>query len=338
MKFGKKVWPKGTFPKQRSDGGFLNDNLSPNLDVYAKKIADDMHFTLIISGNDSVGNGKSTLATQIASYLTLKINELHGTNNKFQNNNVVWKARSLIDRSFELPKLSVILLDEGDDLTEHGMKDTARELKRYFRKCRQLNQILILILPSFFELPKFYALARSHCLINVKFHGEFERGVFDFYGPSSKKLLYLKGKREWNYSVAPRDFDGNFFGSYAFFPDCKKETELYHIKKHEDILQDGDEDLSVSKQLLYQKIDFFRKLHAAFPNILIKDMSKAFGISSSRATEYLKENFAISKSTQTQKPDFGHTYNNILVKDDDVGGSTEPLPIKIKEVLNEVKD
>ena len=92
----------------------------------------------------------------------------------------MFKGGDLAEKSFKLPPYSVVLLDESDDLKEHAMKDTTLKLKRYFRKCRQQNQILILITPSFFELSKFYALARSHCLINVKFYKDFRRGTFDF--------------------------------------------------------------------------------------------------------------------------------------------------------------
>jgi len=241
MKFLEEEYPKGTFPGQKSDGAYISKHLAENLDVYAERIVNDMHFLIIISGNDSVGNGKTTMATHIACYLTDKINKLHGTNNTFTSKNVALQAKQLVDQSFKNPQYSVNLLDEGDDLTTHGMKQAAVELKRYFRKCRQLNQILILIIPSFFELPKFYALARSHCLINVKFHGRFERGVFDFYGPNQKKKLYLRGKKEWNYDLATPDFNSGFFSQYTFFPNLLEETEEYKKKKYKDMVDDKDE-------------------------------------------------------------------------------------------------
>ena len=239
MKFAEEIFPKGSFPDQRTDGAYIDSKLAANLDMIAKKIAKDMHFLGIITGNDMVGNGKTTFMTQIGSYLTWKVNQLHGTKNTFTDKNLLMNTTDLAERSFELPPLSVICLDEGDDLTTHGMKELAVKLKRYFRKCRQLNQIIILILPSFFELPKFYALSRSHFLINVKFEGEYDRGYFHFYSPLSKKLLYLKGKRYWDYDAHSSDFDGRFFASYCFFPDLEGCKERYLKSKYQDMIDDS---------------------------------------------------------------------------------------------------
>jgi len=68
--------PKGFVPKNNKQyGAYINQTLADNLNVYAKQIVKDMHFLIIISGNDAVGNGKSTLATHVGAYLTNKINE-----------------------------------------------------------------------------------------------------------------------------------------------------------------------------------------------------------------------------------------------------------------------
>ena len=321
MKFAQKTFPKGTFPKQQKHGAYMNDYLASNLDTYAEKIADDMHFTLIIAGNDSVGNGKSTMATHVGCYLTWKANKEHKLKNTFKHENMVFKAKDLVETSFRLPKYSVIVLDEGDDLTEHSMKTIAKELKKYFRKCRQLNQILILILPMFFELPRFYALGRSHCLINVKFKRKFERGHFDFYGPNKKKELYLKGKREWNYNVIQPDFSGQFFASYCFFPNVNEEVKLYKYQKFRDMIDDNGDELSTKEQLKKQKINYFQRMHIYFPKLLIRDLCEALDISRKMGSEYLKEikkNLKISRMPKSKKWLADATYNNILNRDESI--------------------
>jgi len=309
MKFLEEEYPKGTFPGQKTDGAYISKHLAENLDVYAERIVNDMHFLIIISGNDSVGNGKTTMATHIACYLTDKINKLHGTNNTFTSKNVALQAKQLVNQSFENPQYSVNLLDEGDDLTTHGMKQAAVELKRYFRKCRQLNQILILIIPSFFELPKFYALARSHCLINVKFHGRFERGVFDFYGPNQKKKLYLRGKKEWNYDTATPDFNSGFFSQYTFFPNLIEETENYKKKKYQDMVDDKDEHegtltpVQVEAAMKAKLIRTFKKNNPGVTNIKLAEL---FDISERQISRYISEgygeNFEILKTASALAP------------------------------------
>lgn len=291
MKFAEELFPLGTFRKQQTAGAYIDETASENLNIIAKKVADDMHFLGIISGHDMVGNGKTTIATQYGSYLTWKINQLHGVNNSFTADNMVFKGLDLASRSFKLPKFSVLVLDEGDDLTTHGMKDLAVKLKRYFRKCRQLNQILILIIPSFFELPKFFALSRSQFLIDVKFEGEFERGYFGFYGLNSKKKLYLKGKRDWNYDVQKPDFKGRFFGDYCFFPDCEQETKKYKDKKYRDMVDDSNDDEVTNPKQIRREItsELFRSCYQNLNGITLNKLAIAFGISTRTANRFLAE-------------------------------------------------
>jgi hypothetical protein len=311
MKFLEVEYPKGTFPKQKTDGAYINETLANNLDTYARKIVNDMHFLIIISGNDAVGNGKTTLATHIAAYLTNKINELHGTTNTFTAKNVALNAKKLVKQSFQNPQYSIQLLDEGDDLTTHGMKQAAVELKRYFRKCRQLNQILIMIIPSFFELPRFYALARSHALINVKFHGEFDRGVFDFYGPKQKKKLYIKGKKDWDYDAAKPDFDGGFFSQYTFFPDIKKETLAYKKKKYDDMIEDAEEDHNQLSPLQIERMTMariFRMVKDGLPEITQKKLAEVFRISARTASKYSSEGYG--ENLKVEKSESALVRNN----------------------------
>lgn len=311
MKFAEKIFPLGTFPDQRTDGAYINQTLAENLNIYAKKIAKDMHFLGIITGNDSVGNGKSTFATQIGAYLTNRINEIHGINNTFTADNIHFNTTKLIKKSLSSPKLSVQMLDEGDDLTTHHAKELAVKLKRYFRKCRQLNQIVILILPSFFELPKFFALARSHFLINVSFEKEFERGFFKFYGPTNKKLLYLKGKKYWDYTAHPPSFDGVFFSSYCFFPNVEEQIKIYLKRKHEDIQDDAQfEEESMSKYDIEKelKINLFRQI-IDNTKILQKDLAVGFGVSERTATRWMNERN--DSYFRNQKMENGLTPSNI---------------------------
>ena len=325
MKYAEKIFPKGSFPDQRTDGGYIDGTLAKNLDIYAKKIVNDMHFLILITGNDSVGNGKSTLASHVGCYLTNKINELHGLNNTYTSENVNFKSIELVQNSHKHPKYSVQTLDEGDDLTQHSMKETMQNLKRYFRKCRQLNQIVILILPSFFELPKFFALSRSHCLLNVKFEGEFERGFFDFYGPTAKKLLYLKGKKEWDYSAHPKDFDGVFSQSYAFFPNLDDEIKKY--KKHK--RTDMEDDAQLKEELMTRHeierlhtIKLFRQA-VRRSKIKIMDLSQAFSITRRTATTWLSDDYTHLDGISREEMGNGRGNINYPVQGDDESGEEE---------------
>ncbi len=327
MKFAETIFPKGTFPRQKTDGYYLDRTLALNLDTYARKINDDMHFLILITGNDGVGNGKSTLSTHVASYLTWKINQLHGTTNTFTSENEFFNAKDLIGGSPKLPRMSVVSLDEGDDLTTHGMKQLAVRLKRYFRKCRQLNQIVILILPSFFELPKFFASSRSHCLINVKFKREFERGYFDYYSPRAKKYLYLRGKKDWDYSAYPSSFSGVFGEHYTFFPNVEEETKNYLKKKYQDMVDDAiDEEESkplhqIEKELT---IRLFKKLLDNL-DITQKDLCLGFGIAERTGVSWMSKVRGETPLDLIEGGEQKATYINIPIEEEDVGGENHTI-------------
>lgn len=222
------------FPEK---GGFYMDGiLKDNLDVMAKRIVDDMMFNLLVTGDGQVRVGKSVFAMQIGKYLTYKINETHKLNNEFDINNIVFKADELIDRAFQLKPYSVIVLDEGDDLAENYWSSLAKKLRRFFRKCGQLNLIFIMLLPDFFELSRSYAITRTTALVNVYFHGEFERGFFNFYNFSRKRELYNKGKKFGNYHSAKENFSGRFTNFYPI------DEKAYREKKRNDLELDNEEE------------------------------------------------------------------------------------------------
>lgn len=317
MKFAEEIFPKGIFPKQKTDGVYIDTALASNLDVYARKIVEDMHFLILITGNDNVGNGKSTMGTHVAAYLTWRINQLHGINNTYTCKNEFFSAERLIEGSSKLPKFSVVKLDEGDDLTTHGMKELAVRLKRYFRKCRQLNQVVILILPSFFELSKFFALSRSHCLINVKFQKEYERGYFDFYSPKAKKLLYLKGKKEWDYDACSPSFKGVFGEHYIFFPNIHKETKKYLRRKYDDMIADAKEQESISIHEVIKELNIilFRKVLRT-KKIFKKDLCKLFGVSERTGTRWMDDDHLYLDTVEKKDIGRGRNYNNIPIKEE----------------------
>lgn len=100
------------------------------------------------------------------------------------------------------------------------------------------NLYIGICLPSFFELEKYAAIHRSHFLIRV-YSVEGERGRFEFWGKEKKKLLYLKGKKAYDYKIVKPNFRGRF--TKDPFPFDEKE---YQDKKM-DAMESG---LDMSKE------------------------------------------------------------------------------------------
>jgi len=248
MKVCKKQFPMGSFKGQKSDGFHIDGYLAENINIYSKKIREDMQFLGVISSSTfEVRTGKSTLAQQLGSYYTEKVNEYHNLDLKFDMKNIVFSYKDLIKRAFELPKCSCLVLDEGDDMAEHYASKVAKELRKFFRKSGQLNLFIIIIMPDYFELRSSYAISRSNFLIDVKFEGEFERGFFEFYSFTQKKWLYIKGKKYRDWTLVDCSFRGRFIGLYTV------NKEEYLKAKDEDLKKWDEEEKGESKWVIKLK-------------------------------------------------------------------------------------
>lgn len=293
MKVLQDKYPLGSIKSQKTAGRYVDGILYENLSILAKAIVRDMTFlAFIFSSTLEVGTGKSVLASQIGEIWTALINELHKLDNKFDINNCVFKPADLIEKSFQVPKYSIIILDEWEDA--HYWSQLGTTLRQFFRKCRQLNLFILCIIPNFFQLPIGYAISRSVFAIDVRFERDFERGFFYFYNFDRKKNLYIKGKKQYNYQVAKPNFYGRFADGYAY--DDKK----YKAKKLEDTMEMGDK-IEVHNKYIIQR------------NILY-ELLKEKGVSQQQVADYMTNKGvnttrqAISKVIANSNP---RKYNNI---------------------------
>lgn len=231
-------FPNEKFPEK--SGFYMDDRLKLQIDVLLKNIMNDWDFTIIITGQGEVRVGKSMLAMQIGAYWTYQIWKKFGIVNPFNvENNFVFEGRRLIQQGNDLGvnhKYSALIFDEaGADLEGRKvMRGATQDVLDYFRECGQYNLLNILVLPEFFDLPRGIAITRSIFLLDVSYLADekaiFQRGYFDFYSRRSKKWLYLKGKRDLNYSCVNSDFGKNKGRFYRFYP---IDEEDYKMAKQE---------------------------------------------------------------------------------------------------------
>lgn len=220
----KKLFPKGSYPGQRSDGFYMDDLIKNQIDILLKNIQNDWDFTILITGGGEVRIGKSVLAMQIGAYWTYMVKKIYGKEVPFNvENNFVLDGRKLIEMGNKLGQnysFPCLIFDEaGADLEGRKvMTAMTQEVLDYYRECGQYNILNILVLPEFFDLPKGIAMSRSICLIDVYCttddEGIFHRGYFNFFSRRNKKQLWIKGKKELNYSAYKYNFHGRFYDMY----------------------------------------------------------------------------------------------------------------------------
>lgn len=307
MKVLEEKYPMGSLKRQKTAGRYIDGYLYENLEIMAEKIVDDMTFLLFIySSTLEVGTGKSVLASQIGEVWVDLVNKKHNQKIEFDMQNCVFKPKDLIERSFKLPKYSCIILDEWED--SHYWSELGMSLRQFFRKCRQLNLLIICIIPNFFQLPSSYAISRSIACIDVKFSGNFERGYFSFYSFKKKKDLYINGKRTQNYKVVAPDFSGRFADGYGF------NEKQYRYKKYQDMINSEKEEKKPSEKDI--KIKIFQQLYTNLDEISIKRLALGFGISERTGNRWLKHKFDTDK-------DITPDNINYLIKEGDDYGEKE---------------
>jgi hypothetical protein len=308
MKILENKYPLGSIPGQKTAGRYIDETLYENLKPLSQSIQDDMTFLgIIFSSTLENGTGKSALAQQIGEAYTDLVNQHQKTELDFNMRNVVFRPKELIERAFKVPKYSCVILDEWEDL--HYWSELGMTLRQFFRKCRQLNLFILIIIPNFFQMPMNYAISRSLFAIDVQFKTEpnkpFARGYFSFYNFKGKKELYIKGKKFQDYNVVKPNFSGRFLDGYAV-PD-----KVYRDAKYYDMIRNDEEKTLTEKEI---KVQIFKQLHINLTEISIKRLSEGFGISPRTAYRWLDEE--ISGREDDSSSDFDDkTPNNIILID-----------------------
>jgi len=270
MKILEKRYPLGTLPKQKTDGRYISSTLNENLKILAKNITKDMtYLSIITSSTLEVGTGKSVLTQQIAEAYLEHVKQFHDIDNRLTMKNLVFRPKDIIERAFQVPKYSVVICDEWED--NHYFSELGKTLRQFFRKCRQLNLFIMIIIPNFFQLPMSYAVSRSVFLIDVKFTGEFNRGYFSFYNFQKKKKLYIHGKKNQDYDLLKPNFTGRFVDGYVVDEDEYRKSKLKDLED-----QDGlEKKPEFNKKHIENEIVF--KLEKGLNNITNLQLLEALG-------------------------------------------------------------
>jgi len=218
----------------------MNALLKTQLDIMTNAVEYDSDMLILVDG-EIEGVGKSTLAQQIAYYFAWKA----GT--KFDINNILFNPSQVEQALTHAKKFSSFVWDEAyEGANKYRIMSTENQrLTRIFQKIRQKNLFLVVVMPSFFDLSKYYAVRRSWALIHCYYepqlnkaeideHSELDfglpvlqRGFFKFYTRPLKKKLYNKYKKIEDYSMVRGRFIGMFPPIYTIDKEAYKEKKAH---------------------------------------------------------------------------------------------------------------
>lgn len=192
-----KVWKNKeeiTINRNKLIDPIVKTELDKVINIVLKK---DRDWVTIVDGEEGVG--KSVLAQQIAKYL----------DPSFNLDNLVFTADEFIKRIKDpkVKKGTAIVLDEAFNAANarSSMSEVNRSMAGVATEMRQRNLFIIIVLPSFFDLDRYFALWRCKSLFHVYFTEKEDRRYIVF-PKTQKKYLYLSGKKHYNYTKPKSPF------------------------------------------------------------------------------------------------------------------------------------
>ena len=176
------------------------------LDIVKKRVlTKDRDWVLVIDGEEGVG--KSVLAQQVAKYLDPKFNI---DNITFTSDEFLKKVKDP-----KTKKGTTIILDEAFSAasSRSSLSEVNRAMIGVATEMRQKNLFVILCIPSFFDLDKYFALWRCRALFHLYFSEEEDRR-YVIFSKEEKKMLYLFGKKTYSYAKPHSSFPPFKFANY----------------------------------------------------------------------------------------------------------------------------
>jgi DNA-binding transcriptional regulator YiaG len=308
MKILTDKYPMGSLPNQHTAGRYIDETYYENLKILAEVITNDMTFMAVISSSTlEVGTGKSVFVQHTAEAWISLLKEIHNIDlPELTMKNIVFKPKDLITRAFDVPQYSVVIVDEWDDA--HYWSELGVSLRQFFRKCRQLNLFIILVIPNFFQLPINYAVSRSVFFVDVRFEGKFERGFFRFYSFKKKKDLYIYGKKTQNYECVKPDFIGRFTNGYVV------DEKQYRAAKMKDMI---DSEKEVKKPTELQiKAKILRQIREKLPQLTPQLLAEIFHVNDRTCRTWLNDDKIFDGNSNNSESVGGVEYNNNINQDE----------------------
>jgi hypothetical protein len=199
-------------------GFYLDDNLYFNIKNYLiPAVKNSWDGIFCVSGVE--GSGKSSLAQTIGFFVdpSLCIDR------------IVFTPQELLRRIDESKEEQCIIFDEAvmGMMSQDASTALQNVLIKKFVTIRKKRLYIIIVIPSIFMLRKYFAIFRTRFLLHTFTPDGISRGLFKFYGYNTKRLLYIRGGKEFDQGFVKEDFVGKFVNIEGYFVDPKE----YDFKK-----------------------------------------------------------------------------------------------------------
>ena len=195
------------------------------LKVKHRVLTKDRDWVVVYDGEEGVG--KSVLAMQHAKVL----------DPNFDLDHVVFTADDFI-RVIKDPKTkrgTAIVLDEAFSSANSraSLTEVNKSMIAVATEMRQKNLFVLMVLPSFFDLDRYFAIWRCRALFHLYFSPDEDRRYI-LFPKDEKKKLYLFGKKFYNYNKPHSPFPPfNFPNHYVVDEMAYRQKKAEAFKKRQ---------------------------------------------------------------------------------------------------------
>ncbi len=196
--------------------GRLNNSIEDK--VKPKILKKDNDLVWIVDGLE--GSGKSVFAMQVAKVL----------DPSFDLERVCMSPEEFTKAILKAKKGQCVVFDEAFTglSSRASLTEINKLLVSLMMEMRQKNLFVIIVMPTFFMLDKYVALFRARGLFHV-YLKRGKRGRWVYFNNKKKKLLYLMGRKLYDYSKPKSKFRGRFMDVYTI-------NEVTYREKKQDAL------------------------------------------------------------------------------------------------------
>lgn len=264
-------------------GFYLNEKLKENLDYELKRLEKGWDCVYLYDGEE--GSGKTTMACANAYYMASQKKV------KFGIDNIIFTVNQFDELVESAVPFTNIVWDEFvmSGLSTETLTKIQIALVKKMTMIRKKRLVIHLVIPYIFMLNKYFAIARTRCLINVFSPDNLKRGYFKYYSKPSKKFLYMSGHKFWDYTKTNPELVGSFTDTFGLFFN----KELYDTKKEDAMQSIGEspeaDKFSIRVNIIVNKLQEKYKLN-------ISQISEMFGYTCPKPlTEHIKRAKSLEK-------------------------------------------
>jgi len=275
-------------------GYYVDAKLAKHWDKHSLKVMKKANQDRVYIVDGMERSGKSTFALQQAGYLDP---DMFKDINTFISR-VCYTPEEFF-HAIRHVKNGVIVFDEAfrGFSSRSALSKTNRKLVQALMEMGQNNNIVFIVLPSFFLLDRYPALLRSNALFNIYIDKRNNKRTWRGFNRQDKNIIWQQGvKKGWSYPVKTF-FKGRFYGNFPGGDEFQKAYE----KKKSDAIKEMDEENERNENekknlqrdiliyLLYEKTDLSTyKLEELFKEYnvglaraqignIIREMKEKFG-------------------------------------------------------------